>query len=142
MKESVLFHFAVEKLHPGCRTFWKPSWMKPLNIFPSPLFYLISKVLCRAPDWIFLWPDTTGSSKPMLNLHCEFSGDHEIYLPIEIQDNIKVHQSVAHVDCFKLLCGITFSFRFTLYMLNLCTKVHTHLELFSSLTGRIFYHSL
>jgi hypothetical protein len=31
--------WGVENLLPGCRMFWKVSWLKPLNTFPSPLFH-------------------------------------------------------------------------------------------------------
>jgi hypothetical protein len=64
----------------------------------------------------------------LLQTH-EFSGDYEIDLLIEIKYELAVCQSVAHVDCFPLLCGIAYSFRFTLYTLNLWCKVRTHLEL-------------
>jgi hypothetical protein len=40
--------WGVKKLLPGGRTFWKLPWLKPINIFPNPLFYVISKILCRA----------------------------------------------------------------------------------------------
>jgi hypothetical protein len=92
MKESVVLLFGgVEKLLPYCRTFWKLSWLKPLNIFPSPLFYLIPKnILHSCPDWIFLLPESMGSSKSVLYLLQTqlILRRFESYLSIEIQYDV------------------------------------------------------
>jgi hypothetical protein len=81
------------------------------------LFPKYSAKAVQAGSFYFLPPCGPLSQCYSCYRHSEFSGDHEIDLLFEIQ--YEVYQSVAHVGCFPLLCRIVYSFRFTLYMLNL-----------------------